>query len=134
MDKPNFIIDGSKFTTLEEFYEHICTDFSLPLWWGKNLDAFDELFHSDLLPLNGYSIRWINISLSKQRLGYEETTRQLTKRLETSHPDHIPNIRKELENANKNLGPTVFDWLVEIISDYSRTIKETENSIIFLID
>ncbi len=134
MEQPNFIIDGSKFTTLDEFYDHICEVFCLPLWWGKNLDAFDELFHSDLMPLKGYSIRWIDITISKKRLGYGETIQQLSKRLETCHPDNISIIKNELENATKGLGPTVFDWLVEIISEHSKTINEMENTFIFLIE
>jgi hypothetical protein len=28
----------------------------------------------------------------------------------------VPYFKKELDNAKRNEGPTVFDWLVEIIS------------------
>ncbi|MBN2155257.1 MAG: barstar family protein [Candidatus Lokiarchaeota archaeon] len=134
MGIPIFIIDGSKFSTLEEFYDHISTVFSLPSWWGRNLDAFDELFHSDILPAQGYHIIWKNIAVSQQRLGYEETVRQLSERLETCDPNNIAHIKEDLEKAQNGLGPTVFDWLIEIICDYCKESGETENKNDFSCD
>ena len=128
MDKPKFILDGDNFQTLEEFYDEISSIFSLPLWWGRNLDAFNDVLRSDFMPKQGYIIIWKNSQLSKQFLGYEETVRELLKRLEKSHPDNVSYIQKQIDEAKQQIGLTVFDWLVEIIRDHCLGGTEEEDN------
>jgi hypothetical protein len=45
--------------------------------------------------------------------------RQLEKRLTQCHPDNREIVQADLERARRGEGPTVFDWLVEIIRDNS---------------
>ena len=115
MDKLKFILDGNNFTTLEEFYDEISIILSLPSWWGRNLDAFNDVLRSDFMPEQGYIIIWKNSHLSKQFLGYEETVKQLNKRLKNCHPDNIFSIQRQIDAAREQIGPTVFDWLIEVI-------------------
>jgi RNAse (barnase) inhibitor barstar len=128
MDKPKFILNGNEFKTLEEFYDEISRVFSLPSWWGRNLDAFNDVLRSDFMPEQGYIIIWKNSQLSKQFLGYEETGKQLTKRLEKSHLDNVLSIQAQLDEAKQRIGPTVFDWLIEILKtiELCKTIGELE--------
>jgi RNAse (barnase) inhibitor barstar len=128
MGKPKFILDGNNFKTLEEFYDEITAIFSLPSWWGRNLDAFNDVLRSDFMPDHGYIIIWKNSHLSKQFLGYEETVRQLTKRLERGHPDNVLFIQKQIDEAKRRIGPTVFDWLVEIIRNHCLGGNEEEDN------
>ena len=128
MDKPKFILDGDNFQTLEEFYDEISSIFSLPSWWGRNLDAFNDVLRSDFMPKQGYIIIWKNSQLSKQFLGYEETVRELLKRLEKSHPDNVSYIQKQIDEAKQQIGLTVFDWLVEIIRDHCLGGTEEEDN------
>jgi hypothetical protein len=48
-------------------------------------------------------------------LGYPETVRQLQRRLERCHPESRVQVSSELRDAELGRGPTVFDWLVDII-------------------
>jgi hypothetical protein len=51
-------------------------------------------------------------------LGYPETVRQLEVRLERCHPSAREEVWRKLALARSGCGPTVFDWLVEIIGDH----------------
>jgi RNAse (barnase) inhibitor barstar len=128
MGKPKFVLDGNEFKTLEEFYDEITVIFSLPSWWGRNLDAFNDILRSDFMPEQGYIIIWKNSQLSKQFLGYEETSRQLAKQLEKCHPNNVSSIKDQLDEAKQHTGPTVFDWLVEIIRNHCPGGSEEEDN------
>ncbi len=39
------ILEGKKATTLEDFYEHIAQQLEFPDYFGKNLDALDEMLN-----------------------------------------------------------------------------------------
>ena len=128
MDKPKFLLDGNKFKTLEEFYDEITVVFSLPSWWGRNLDAFNDVLRSDFMPEQGYIIIWKNSHLSKQFLGYEETKRQLARQLERCHPNNVSTIKDRRDEAKQHTGSTVFDWLVEIIRNHCPGGSEEEDN------
>ena len=128
MDKPKFILDGKNFTTLEEFYDEISIVLSLPSWWGRNLDALNDVLRPDLMPEQGYILIWKNSNLSKKFLGYEETIKQLTKKLEKCHSNNVLSIQKEIDEAKHQIGPTVFDWLIEIIRDHCLGGGEEEDN------
>jgi len=62
-------------------------------------------------------LEWRYAAVFRQRLGYPETIRQLEQRLLKCHPDNRRHTAAELELARKGKGPTVLDWLVEIIGE-----------------
>ena len=47
-----------------------------------------------------------------------ETARELERRLERCHPSNRGEVERELAAARSARGPTVFDWLVEIIRSH----------------
>ncbi len=109
-------IDGTQFSTLEEFFEEICRVLIPDAIWGHNLDAFNDILRGGFgTPEEGFSLVWKNSALSRQRLGYPETVRQLELRLARCHPYNRESVAKDLQLALRNEGPTVFDWLIEII-------------------
>jgi hypothetical protein len=109
-------IDGTRFSTLEEFFEEICRVLIPDAIWGHNLDAFNDILRSSFgTPEEGFSLVRKNSALSRQRLGYPETVRQLELRLARGHPYNRESVAKDLQLALKNEGPTVFDWLIQII-------------------
>jgi RNAse (barnase) inhibitor barstar len=134
MDKPKFVLNGNNFKTLEEFYDEISIVLSLPSWWGRNLDALNDVLRSDFMPEQGYILIWKNSQLSKQFLGYEETVSQLTKRLEKCHPDNVISIQKQIDKAKQQVGPTVFDWLVEIIRNHCLGGSKEEDHTELILD
>jgi RNAse (barnase) inhibitor barstar len=112
-------IDGRHFGTLEAFYDVVTRRLIPGVRWGRNLDAFNDILRGGFgTPSGGFILRWANSALSRDRLGYAETVRQLEHRLSGCHPSNRPSVSADLERARQGVGPTVFDWLVEIIEDH----------------
>lgn len=113
-------IDGTRFSTLEEFFREfrceVIPGFDPQL---TNLDAFDDVLSGGCgTPDDGFTLRWKNHQVSKQRLGYQETVRQLELRLTRCHPTIRPQVAQDLKKAKARQGPTVFEWLTEIIHEH----------------
>jgi RNAse (barnase) inhibitor barstar len=116
LPKALFELDGSRFSTLEGFYEEVSRVIVPGQTWGHNLDAFDELLSGRFgTPESGFRLVWRNHILSREALGHAETVRQLALRIERSHPTNRAKLATELAAARNDTGPTVFDWLVEIL-------------------
>lgn len=120
MNKRIYILNGNNFSNLEEFWEEI--GYVLMevrnAHWGRNLDAFHDILCGGWgTPDDGFILVWEKSNLSRERLGYPETVRQLEKRLQTCHPTGREITRTKIELAKQNKGNTVFDWLVEIIKE-----------------
>jgi RNAse (barnase) inhibitor barstar len=115
-----YVIDGRNFSTLEGFYDEVSRVLIPGAAWGHNLDAFDDILCGGFgTPEEGFKLRWLNHGLSQERLGYEETVRQLELRLGGAHASNLPDIREKIIAAQVGDGPTVYDWLVEIILRYA---------------
>jgi RNAse (barnase) inhibitor barstar len=128
----NYVIDGHNFSTLEEFFDEVSRVLIPGADWGRNLDAFDDILRGGFgTPSDGFVLRWINASVSQQRLGYDETIRQFERRLAKCHPSNRSRCLAELEQAHARQGPTIFDWLVERFADrafsYSSRVGRDSN-------
>ncbi|GLY12915.1 hypothetical protein [Pseudobacillus badius] len=64
-----------------------------------------------------YTIIWRNSVKSKRDLGYEETIIKLNEILKNCHPTNKESVIQEIRGEKMNKGPTVFDWIEEIILD-----------------
>jgi len=129
-EKKSYTIDGTRIATLEEFYEEISRVLVPGVFWGKNLDAFNDILRGGFgTPDEGFKIVWANYAQSKKLLGYEETVRVLRTRLKTCHPSNRECVEKQLLNAMKENGPTVYDWLVEIIEAHCIGGQEAEDGV-----
>jgi RNAse (barnase) inhibitor barstar len=125
-------IDGSRFATLEEFFEEVSRVLIPGEPWGRNLDAFNDILRRGFgTPSDGFTIDWKNHALSRQRLGYDETVRQLEIRLGVCHPESRDKVLNDLERARAHQGPTVFDWLVEIIRIHVEAVQKRQTASIF---
>lgn len=110
-----YVLDGSKVTSLETFFDQVSDTLIPGAYWGRNLDAFNDILRGGFgTPDEGFILRWTNSEASRACLGYAETVRQLEKRLERCHPTNRDRVRADLSQAQKGKGATVFDWLVEI--------------------
>jgi RNAse (barnase) inhibitor barstar len=128
-------IDGNDFSTLEEFYDEVSRVLIPDAQWGRNLDAFNDILRGGFgTPESGFRLRWKNHAASRERLGYDETVRQLELRLQRCHPSNREMVRAELERARSAQGPTVFDWLVEIIEIHGANGDEAEDNIDLVLD
>jgi len=133
--KKTYTLDGIEFSSLEEFANHF-SNVVLPKWrWNGNLDAFNDILRGGFgTPERGFVIRWKNSAVSKRKLGYPETTRQLEERLETCHPTNRERVAKDLEAAKRHEGATVFDWLVEIIEVHCPGGLEAEDGVELILE
>src|SRR5262245_51356353 len=94
------------------------------------LDAFNDILRGGFgTPEGGFVLRWKNSAVSRERLGYPETVRQLERRLARCHPGNRTWVGKDLEQARQGVGPTVFDWLTEIIQELCAGGQEQEDGV-----
>jgi RNAse (barnase) inhibitor barstar len=128
-------IDGSDFKTLDEFYDTISRVLIPNVYWGRNLDAFNDILRGGFgTPERGFILRWKNSQISRNRLGYQETVRQLELNLARCHPSSRQSVRNELALAKERVGSTVFDRLIEIINVHCAGGKESEDGVELLLD
>jgi RNAse (barnase) inhibitor barstar len=116
--KVTYAIDGAEITGLESFWREIGAAVNGPGGqFGSNLDAFADCLRGGYgTPDDGdFAIEWRRHEISRRTLGHEETVRALQRRLERAHPGNRAAVQAELDEALAGRGPTVFDWLVEII-------------------
>ncbi len=133
--KKTYELDGSTFSTLEEFFEVISRVLIPGSYWGKNLDAFNDILRGGFgTPDEGFLVKWINSSISKERLGYPETVRQLEKYLNNCHPSNRESISTKIAKAKQLRGSTVFDWLVEIIEVHCSGGEEAVDGVELILD
>lgn len=124
-------IDGEQFSTLEEFYEEVSRVLVPGVYWGRNLDAFNDILRGGFgTPDEGFTLIWENSETSKRRLGYSETVRQLRQRLEHCHPSNRQSVKAQLRDAENYGGETVFDWLVEIIRVHGTGGEEATDNVV----
>ena len=125
-----FRIHGERFSTLEEFYDEISRVLIPGARWGRNLDAFNDILRGGVgTPDEGFILIWEGSDISRTRLGYPETVRQLERRLERCDPTARRTVKAQLRDAQNNKGDTVFDWLVEIIHIHGADGYEAEDNV-----
>jgi RNAse (barnase) inhibitor barstar len=125
-----FRIDGRRCKTLEDFYEEVTRVLIPGSNWGKNLDAFNDILYGwQGLPETGFVLIWEHSAVSKSHLGYSETVRQLEIRLSRCQPTGRKTVQREIRTAKSKMGPTVFDWLVEIIQRHAPSRDRTTGTV-----
>ncbi len=128
-------VDGERFSTLEGFYEEVSRVLIPGVDWGRNLDAFNDILRGGFgTPAGGFILRWRNHAVSQERLGYPETVRQLGLRLKRCHPANRQRVAETLQQAMTRRGPTVFDWLVEIVRDHGAGGAQAADGVELLLD
>lgn len=115
---PHFYLPGEQIHTIEDFYRIIGEVINGPGgYFGTNLDALNDCLYGHFgTGPRPYVIRWNNHIMSKHNLGYPETIRQLEIRAARPYPSNRPLALEKLALAKKHEGPTVFDWLVEVMT------------------
>jgi RNAse (barnase) inhibitor barstar len=115
-----YLLDGERFNTLEEFYAEVGRIFVGGKSWGEDLNALRELLHGNFGSIpHEFRLVWQHAKRSRQQLGYAETVRQLTLQLRDCHPTVLIKTAWTLRAALREQGPTVFDWLVALIKEHA---------------
>jgi RNAse (barnase) inhibitor barstar len=130
-----YTIDGERFATLEGFFQEISGAVIPRANWGKSLDAFDDVLNGGFgTPAAGFTLRWLHHAVSRLRLGYPETVRQLELRLERCPPENRAAIARQLKEASAGAGPTVFDWLVQIVRAHGSGATHNGHAVELLLE
>lgn len=117
--KPEYVLEGRRTTTLEAFYAEVGQVLLSGQPWGENLDALDAVLRGDygLLP-ETFRLVWRDATAAQTALGYPHTVDQLMRRLRDCHPTVLIKTAWALRAALREQGPTVYDWLVELIEKH----------------
>jgi RNAse (barnase) inhibitor barstar len=130
-----FVIEGERTTSLEAFYDEVSRTLIPGAYWGRNLDAFNDILRGGFgTPDEGFVIRWRDAAAARASLSYSETVRQLELRLERCHPTNRDSVREDLPAAAAGRGPTVFDWLIGIIQDHGPGGAEETDNVHLILD
>ena len=128
-------IDGARFSTLEEFFDEVSRVLVSGRQWGHNLDALNDILRGGFgTPSDGFTIAWKDHLLSQERLGYDETIRQLEMRAESCHPQSRDKALADLVNARAHRGPPVFHWLTRIIRIHGLGGSEAQDCVELILD
>jgi len=123
-------LDGREAKSLEQFLDMFSTVVLTDHQLSRNLNAFNDVLRGGFgSPENGFILRWKNSNVAIQNLGYEETKKQLQRRLRSCHSDSVERTEGLLTDAENEKGDTVFDWLVEIIRDHGPGGVEAEDNV-----
>lgn len=121
--KKVIVIDGCKFTDLEGFFclmDDIFMADDCTAALGHNLDAFNDLLgggfgvHSAGEPI---IVKWINYGESRKALGYEETARYYSDKLEKNRFKDNYVLKRRREQALERKGRTLLDMITGIIRE-----------------
>ena len=115
------IIDGKNFSTRDGFYDEVQKVLTDVRDWeiGHNTMALQDILYGGfgvIEPPEHIRIIWRNFSKSKKDLGYKATVARLREALNECHPANIEIYKERLANAEKNIGPTLLDDIVEIFN------------------
>jgi RNAse (barnase) inhibitor barstar len=123
-------IDGRCFDNLDEFFEHVGQRLIPGASWGKNLDAFNDILRGGFgTPDEGFMLRWVNASVSRERLGFDETVRYIERKLTRSHASNVPAVEADLASARRGEGETLFDLITDIIRAHGPGGIEAEDGV-----
>lgn len=135
MTRPEFVVDGRNFATLDEFYDVVGTLLIPEARWGRNLDALNDILRGGFgTPDGGFVLRWRHAAESAERLGYLQTVIELERRLHRCAPANRSAVEADLQRARSGAGPTVFDWLVEIIRDHGLGGSESDDGVELVLE
>jgi RNAse (barnase) inhibitor barstar len=118
-----YVIDGAKVTTLETLWDIIGSAVNGPRgYFGSGLDSFNDCLRGGFGTPDDddFVFEWRNHENSSRNLGYAETVRQLEIRLQRCHPANRSAVAAELRAVQTGTGPTVFDWLVDILTEHDK--------------
>ena len=112
------IIDGTKFSTLDEFFNEFDIQIGLKCEADHNLDAFCDTLRGGFGRLGaGEKIEfiWKHAAKSRHDLDYEATVSYWESVREKCHPANRDKISSLITSASRREGKTLFTILVEII-------------------
>lgn len=130
MDKQTIIINGDNFSDLKSFYDEIDRVLTKDLDWetGHNLDALNDLLRGGFGVYEyeePVKLTWKNILKSKLDLGLEETKKWYERKIAENKIENQQFFKDKLKELTENNGQTLFDIIIEIITENEHIVFET---------
>lgn len=116
----SFQLRGDQISDLDTFYDEIEEALGSSVgWFGRNLDALDDILQGEVGQLPAaFTLVWTNSERSRIALGHGAESARLRMMLESCHPSNRPTILARMADAERREGPTLFDTLVAIIRSH----------------
>lgn len=132
MNKQTIIINGDNFSDLESFYDEVDQVLTKDLDWqtGHNLDAFNDLLRGGFGVYEyeePIKLIWNNISKSKGDLGIESTKKWYERKISENKTENQQFFNDKLKELISNKGKTLFDTIIEIITEHKHIEFGTQN-------
>lgn len=90
--------------------------------WNGNLDALNDLVS---WPAEIYEMKFNSaISLGKA-LSFAETRKWLEHKLTQCHPSNREEVMLEIDAAERNVGTTLYDHIMQIFADHPELVRLT---------
>jgi hypothetical protein len=120
--KPSYTIDGlacRDFATTVAEFNRVFAEWWGEGYWDGHLDVLNDIMDwvGDFQP---YTFVWAGSEVARQQLGHQAMIGWLSNKLDQCKPGIGGDWRKQLAQAERGRGPTLFDWLVEIISGHEQ--------------
>ncbi len=130
-----FDIDGARFETLDGFFETASLILAPDQLVRRDLNGFDRLLRGGLAPARQEAtLVWSHSEKSRWDLGYSETLRVLERRLAHCSPRQRPYVLADIANAEAQRGPTVYDWVVDVIARHGPGGEAAEDNIRLILE
>lgn len=127
MTMETLVINGTHFSTLETFYDEVEKALTTDSIIGRNLDAFNDTLRGGFGRFEYKQpiiLVWKNSDKSRIDLGWVETVRYFEAKLRRCHLSNRDSVGKELDLARQEQGLTIFDILLEIITEHDHVTLE----------
>lgn len=112
------IIDGNDFSDYDTIYYEIKEIIEDETDVSKEILTLQNMVRIYLGKYNGdVELIWKNSIKSKKDFGYKSTISHLRRKIQQAPVNLIPEIVDEIKKAEKELGPTLFDIIVECFTD-----------------
>jgi RNAse (barnase) inhibitor barstar len=123
MDRKTILLDGNTFSTLSSFYNAVEKTMTKGLnpHMGRNLNAFNDVLRGGF-GIHEYEepvrLIWLHSDKSRKNLEWQETVKYCSAKLKTCHPSNFESVKKDLALAERHIGKTLFELIVDIIKKH----------------
>jgi RNAse (barnase) inhibitor barstar len=126
-----YLLKSESFSTLAGFYDEIGRLLLPNDFWGKNLDALNDILAGGFnIPESPFELIWDNVSKAKQDLGFEETENWYKRKLE-KQPENQVYLLSRINEMRDRSGETLYDMVFEILAENSRSHEVNGDSVVF---
>nr|WP_314492351.1 ribonuclease inhibitor [uncultured Chryseobacterium sp.] len=116
------VINGSRFSDLQGFYEEVSQVFMKDADWKVGtLDGFDDILYGGFGVFDStdeIEVTWKDSQKSREDLGLNRTKEFYENKIRQGKPFNVTLAQQKLNELNNGDGQTLFEILIEIIQSH----------------